>query len=339
VRTPRTLSEFKTEIQKNFRANSDEDGFGKADYLKAYLIESNSFDVPIMDKFNPWKKLENSINWYVSDSQRGYFVLNKTSDRIWTLYTTMSVSAADAFVAKWMKSNINLDNCWISKTQLQNFGKKQKWTERGIGVRYNDLFAESDKAGRFSMKVWYGNSNSVVIKKELDRIKKEYSITSIRWNEMNNGSTSMTSEWYTNGKITIKNSENPNDAFQKINEMSGRYLDSITEATKMRDKNNNSFEFEFKQKINLEKYTEATLKAKKNLKLWLMEINSDSDFKRYSGIDTHTWDGIYLDLASNYAYMNIPKGCVNAAPRFATIQGSEIAGDMKIYYDGVEIFV
>lgn len=76
------------------------------------------------------------------------------------------------------------------------------------------------------------------------------------------------------------------------------------------------------------------------MKLWLVEIESGDDFKRFKGIDLHTWDRVLLDVGLDFAYLTVPgKGCVNAAPRIATIQGENSAGRTSICHDGVEIFV
>ena len=46
-----------------------------------------------------------------------------------------------------------------------------------------------------------------------------------------------------------------------------------------------------------------------------------------------------MDMGPIYAYLTVPgKGCVNAAPRIATVQGEDNAGKTSIYFDGVEMF-
>ncbi|MCK9577278.1 MAG: hypothetical protein M0R51_15340 [Clostridia bacterium] len=40
--------------------------------------------------------------------------------------------------------------------------------------------------------------------------------------------------------------------------------------------------------------------------LWMIEVESEPDFKRFRGVDMYTWDLVYLDLASDYAYLSIP---------------------------------
>ena len=76
-----------------------------------------------------------------------------------------------------------------------------------------------------------------------------------------------------------------------------------------------------------------------DMRLWLIEFESEPDFRRYKGVDLHNWDRVFLDVGTDYAYLTIPrKGCVNAAPRIATIQGEDNAGRTQIFFDGVELF-
>ena len=121
--------------------------------------------------------------------------------------------------------------------------------------------------------------------------------------------------------------------------MANRYADALDEATKLRDTTMGAFEIDFSQEIDLEAFSNTVLKGKGEMKLWLVETEAESDFRRFRGIDLHTWDRILLDVAPDYAYLTVPgKGCINAAPRIATIQGEDNAGKTSILHDGVEIF-
>jgi hypothetical protein len=122
--------------------------------------------------------------------------------------------------------------------------------------------------------------------------------------------------------------------------MANKYFDSLVAATKLRDTSMGAFEINFSQEINLNAFSQKVLKGTGEMKLWLVEIESEDDFKRFKGLDLHTWDRVLLDVGPDFAYLTIPgKGCVNAAPRIATIQGENSAGRTSICHDGVEIFV
>lgn len=62
-------------------------------------------------------------------------------------------------------------------------------------------------------------------------------------------------------------------------------------------------------------------------------------FKRFRGVDLHTWDRVSISMGEDFAHLTIPgDGCVNAAPRIATLQGEDNAGRTTISFDGVELF-
>ncbi len=75
------------------------------------------------------------------------------------------------------------------------------------------------------------------------------------------------------------------------------------------------------------------------MNLWLVEVEAEPDFRRFKGIDLHTWDRVLLDVGPNFVYLTIPgSGCVNGAPRLAVVQGEDNSGKASIYHDGVEVF-
>jgi len=150
----------------------------------------------------------------------------------------------------------------------------------------------------------------------------------------------MSAEWYSNGKVTINRANDIDETLLTISEMANKYFDSLVIATKLRDTTMGAFEIDFSQEIDLDAFSQKVLRGTGEMKLWLVEIENEDDFKRFKGIDLHTWDRVLLDVGPDFAYLTIPgKGCVNAAPRIATIQGENSAGRTSIYHDGVEIFV
>jgi hypothetical protein len=124
-----------------------------------------------------------------------------------------------------------------------------------------------------------------------------------------------------------------------ISDMANRYEDAILEATRIRDNKMGAFELDFTQTIDLDAFAQTVSMGRGTMNLWLVETESESDFKRFRGVDLHTWDRVFMDVGPDYAYLTVPgKGCVNAAPRIATVQGEDNAGKTSIYFDGVEMF-
>jgi hypothetical protein len=113
----------------------------------------------------------------------------------------------------------------------------------------------------------------------------------------------------------------------------------LLEATGLRNSKIAPFEIDFTEKIDLNSFSATVANGKGDMKLWLVETETYEDFRRFKGVDLHTWDRVLLDVGLDYAYLTIPGlGCVNAAPRLAVTQGEDNAGVTSIYHDGVEVF-
>ncbi len=331
---PKSLDEFKDILTKTFNGY-DPDIFNNI-ALKVYLIESNLDVPPQIDNYSNWSSIGGS--WYVCNNSDGFIVLNRGNGRIWTVFTLQSVSISDDIIEGWTK-NTGLDRCWFSGDYLSKFGRSHSWTERGLGLKYNNGLLPEDQGMRFSLKAWHGNDMDQDISELFELAKKKFTTTSIRWKSVKDGNQNMSSEWYNNGKITIQYSESINELLDCISDLTQSYKKSLLRAEQYRDENRSSFEFSFERDINLDDYSNALLSGKNTLKLWMIETDNQEGFRSYSGIDLHTGDRILLDIGTDYAYMSIPgKGCVNATPRFITINGENALGKVKAYYEGCEIF-
>jgi len=212
----------------------------------------------------------------------------------------------------------------------------------GIGVKFDDGLATEEDKGLFSLKAWHGASRYFPeIDDLIQKASDKFTIHSIRYKKDAENGIGLVSEWYNNGKITINRGSDVDEALSAIFEMSNIYQDSLTEASKIRDKKCTSFELEFSNKeIDLQRFSDVVAKGTGDMRLWLVETEKEADFRRFSGVDLHTWDRIMLVVGSGYAYLTIPnKGCVNAAPRLATLQGEDNSGRTSIFIDGVEVFV
>ena len=343
-----TLKYFKQTVQNIFVKNDDalhDTGVTTENQLKAHLIESN-FDkqFPKIPEFPEWRLLDDTKNWYYTEKNEfgeiKSLFLDTSRERVWILYSLINAKELDTIVSKWSESSGKLDKCWLSRNQLLSFEKLTGWEEKGIGLKFNDVLANDDFKSSFSLKAWYTPQTADIgLKNVLEKARESYAIDSIRWQKKEGGSTKIASEWYSHGKITINRAEDIDDVMLSISMMADKYEDSLLEATKLRDSKMNAFEFNFSKDIDLNAFSEYVSKGRTQMNLWLAEVESHDDFKRFRGVDLHTWDPIFLDIGLNYAYLTVPgKGCVNAAPRIATIQGQETAGKTNIYFDGVEIF-
>jgi len=191
-----------------------------------------------------------------------------------------------------------------------------------------------------SLKAWHGANRYVPRLDEiLNAVQDQFALYSIRYQKRSGGSISISAEWYSNGKITINRAADVDEVLISIAEMANRYADSLEEATDLRNKTMAPFEIDFSQPISLDAFSDTVSKGRGDMKLWLVEIESEPDFKRFKGIDLHTWDRVLLDVGPDFVYLTIPgSGCVNGAPRLAVVQGEDNSGKASIYHDGVEVF-
>lgn len=347
MRSVNSLNDIKAKLQAGFDNKEDsiqDSGDSSGTQLKAYLIENN--DVAPNEVGCPkgtWKPLEDK-NWFSNTDKEhpDAFYLDATRPRVWILYSLIDTTRSDLLVRDWIGRGKKLDRCWLSRKHLLHWGDKENtpWIQRGIGLTFSDGLSRDEDAANFSLKAWHGKKRLPTgLSRVLQTAKEEFAIHSIRWQKRTNSSVDMSTEWYSNGKVTINRATDVDDVFIWVAEMANYYTKALKTATDLRDTTHSAFELEFSQKINLEAFSNTVANGSGDMKLWLMEIERQRDFARYKGVDLHTWDRVFMDVGPDYAYLTIPKGgCVNAAPRIATIQGEDNSGYTKIFHEGVEIF-
>ncbi len=330
---PNDLNGFKEQIIGVFEKNIGNDITNKA--LKSYLIESNLGEPPIISGFTQWQSIGGS--WYSCNSQSGYFILNVGNGRIWTLHTLMPVKLADKIVDLWLR-NTGLDRCWFTGDYLSNYGKKNGWKEKGVGIRYRNATTSPSDGVHFSLKTWYDEGLDKDIRTIIETARDRFVTTSVRWRTEGTEGNTINTEWYNDGKITTYYSDDVDKLISVIESIGDQYTKSLRQFEEYRNQKRSAFEFQFKCRVSLDEYSESLRSGKSGLKLWMRETERDADMRRFSGIDLHTGDRILLDMADSYAYMTIPgKGCVNAAPRFLAVNGENALGKIKVFYEGAEI--
>ncbi len=336
---------MKERFQAGFDNNEESlEIFGKtySTQLKAYLVESNLPKPKAgVCPDGTWDKLD-SLGWFVNrdgDFPNTLF-LDSTEGRTWIVYSIMDAIESDLRIRNWIKNVKGLDYSWLSRNQLLHWEHTESWNQRGLGLKFHDGLAPEEEAGNFSLKAWYGAHRYIQdLESILDNAKERFAIYSVRWQKTSAGSITISGEWYSNGKVTINRALDVDEVIIHISEMGKHYNDAINEATDFRDRSMCAFELDFTQEIDLEAFSNTVTKGKGEMRLWLAEIEAEEDFRRFKGVDLHTWDRVIMDVGPDYAYLAIPgDGCVNAAPRIAVIQGEDNAGKTSIYHDGREVF-
>jgi hypothetical protein len=344
MRPPRDFSEFRNQVQSVFDGNEqalEAAGITPEVQLKTYLVESSvDLESAVGGLGRP-----DSLGvpgWFSirSDKVAQMLVLDASQPRVWRLFTLVPATASDDLVDAWVGATSGLDHCWLTRGQLMKWEREPGWVQRGIGLRFNDGLTPVDEAGNFSLKAWHGSRSLITgLNEVLDRARQSFAISSVRWQLARGGSPSLTAECYSDGKITLNRATDLDDVLAFSLEIANRYQESLELAQIARDTSLAPFEFAFSQKVNLDGFGEVVAMGKAPMRLWLTEVERDGDFRRYRGVDMHTWDRVFVDLTPEYGYLNVPsKGCVNAVPRIATIQGEDNAGRTTILLDGVEMF-
>jgi len=346
MRQVHSLRDFKDRLQAGFENNEESlEAFGKtySNQLKAYLIESNRPALEVLPgALGSWRCID-QLGWYLNsnaESSNALF-LDCTRDRVWILYSLLDATESDLFVEDWVKNTSGLDSCWLSRKHLLHWEKLDGWSRRGIGLRFSDGLSPEENAGNFSLKAWHGATRYIEGLDEILKIVQErFAIYSVRFQKRSGGSISISAEWYSDGKVTINRASDADEVLISISEMANRYADSLNDATDLRDKTLAPFEIDFSQRIeDMDAFSKTVTRGQGAMKLWMVETEVDGDFRRFKGVDLHTWDRILLDVGPDYVYLTVPgKGCVNAAPRLAVLQGEDNAGKASIYHDGVEVF-
>jgi hypothetical protein len=341
-----SLADFKELAQAVFENDSERMAFyGKRGQcqVKAYLIESNLATERIPALLGEWRPLKEE-GWHTNldaDPLKNETLFLRARGRVWSLFSLLDATSSDYAVENWISGSHDLDNCWLGRGMLKYWQREENWTEKGIGIKFEDSLSPEDRRGHFSLKAWHGAQGlAEPLRMALEYASKSYTIHSIRYEKGGLAGSSMISEWYNNGKVTVNRCSDANEMLASVFKMAILYDDRLKEATGLRDTSFAPFEIDFKgQKADLDLFTDAVSKARGAMKLWLVETEREEAFRRYSGVDIHTWDRILMVMGDSYSYLTIPgKGCVNAAPRLATIQGEEIGGQATITCDGVDVF-
>ena len=345
MRPVHSLKDLKELLQAGFESNDESlEAFGKnySTQLKAYLIESNK---PMPESFlgalGSWCKID-TAGWYsnLSAESSNTLFLDSTRDRVWILYSLLDATESDFIVENWIRNSNGLDSCWLSRGHLLHWEKLSGWSRRGLGLRFHDVLSPEESSGNFSLKAWHGADRYVEgLDEILKMVQDRFAIYSVRFQKRSGGSISMSAEWYSNGKVTINRAYDVDEVLVSVAEMANRYADSLKEATSLRNKTFAPFEIDFSQRIDLDEFSSTVAKGRSDMNLWLVELEAEQDFRRFKGIDLHTWDRVMLDVGPDFVYLTIPgNGCVNGAPRLAVVQGEDNSGKASIYHDGVEVF-
>jgi hypothetical protein len=263
--------------------------------------------------------------------------------RIWQIFSVAQTKIALRMLKSLFLGKKGVDNLWALESfmfQAQNeFGYKN----RGFGIRFKDSLTMKEPKSNFSAKLWIGRNPSENQQRLYNVAKETFSKSSIRfgknWSEDDKNMSGELYELFSNGHMTVNTCDDFENFIELIGYIKNNYLNELEIMEKERKKKPLFIETIFSEKINKDDFNRITSSGISEMKLWLEPYEIREDIIRYSGVDIHTGDFLTLDFGDNYAYLSSQvDSCMNVAPRFGTLSARHLSSEVKIFFEGVELF-
>lgn len=313
-------------------------------YLKTYLIESNypedyNFSKEVPDGVKVIKTKDEGFYRFSSKENKNMGFLDLSRERIWQYYSLEKSEKSDAFIKTWVDGTINLDRCWQNNNVLNKYEKE--YVFRGIGIVYDDLFTESNKRNRLSLKLWTQRDLSDYEHKIYSLVRQNYRRRSTRIQDLDSedNTSNFLNEIYFDGKITSTYAKSSEYIFEFNNKVIDRYLNILNIIEERRGIFGDPIEIIFKNKIDIKRIYEFFNSGKLPFRLMLLKLKEKIDFVSMYGLDLHTHQPIGIDVGEDYIWINIPKKtCGNSGTRIPTLLGFSIEGKEEITIGGELLF-
>ena len=316
-------------------------GAWKNPLIKVFWLEINKPFASNIIRQSGASKVDKKL-YTIQDDENIYW-LDTADERIWQIYTFAQTIKTNQMIERRFTKFRGADRVWLTEKFMANVQKKFGFDNRGFGIKFKDILSSNEDNTEFSAKLWLGKSYTKNQSELLKLVKKNYSISTIRFGI--NQSTDNTNlskqlyELYYNGHLTVTTCENNEDLFSVLSYVKNNYRDQIEYLEKEFHKKHSFFEVLFSEKISTDGFNEFTHAGRSDLKLWLHPYQKEEDLTRYSGVDMHTGDFVHIDISEKYSYVSADKkACMNVAPRFGTLASRYMSSRAEIFHDGVELF-
>jgi len=314
-------------------------GNWKLPQIKVFWLEVNSrfkFQLPPEMKY-----VENKL--YELNYKEHRYWIDTRNERIWEIITFAPTNSTKSMINTLFLNGMGIDRLWFPERFMKTIQEKLGYNDRGFGIKFNDILTESNNPPKFSAKFWLGKNTTAGQLSFIENAKSSFSMSNIRFGKNSDDENeSLSSELYElsyDGHITVTTSDDIENVFNVINTIEEQYNRNLIFLEKEALKKPVIVEVTYKEDVNISGFDAITTYGQKNLKLWLQQYERDGDLRRYSGVDLHTGDFIYLDMAEQYSYLSAEKkACMNVAPRFGTLSSRYLSSSSEIFYDGVELF-
>lgn len=307
--------------------------------IKVFWIEVNTKLLPSFP--NGLERVDKDL-YELSYKDHTYWIDTHDS-RIWEIITFAPTNKTNSMIRNVFLKLKGIDRLWFTEKFMRSIQKNMGYDDRGFGIKFRDILTEGNEYSSFSAKFWIGKSSPEKQIEFLKNAQTSFSMSNIRFGKSKEVEHEvLSSELYElsyNGHITITTSDDIENVFNVISTIEERYKKNLLFLEREAKKKPVVVEVTFTDLIKLQSFNAITAYGNRNLRLWLHPYEIDGELHRYSGVDLHTGDFIYLDLAESYSYISAGKdACMNVAPRFGTLSSRYLSSNSELFYDGVELF-
>lgn len=309
--------------------------------IKVFWIEVNAKYFGEIIRISGANRLDKDL--FEISYENDTFWIDTGDKRIWQIITFAETGKTNKMIKEKLTINKGADRIWLTEKFMVGIQRKLGYNNRGFGIKFKDILTLDDEVSDFSAKFWLGKHCMEKQKRFLDSARETFSISTIRFgvNESKdqNPISGELYELYYNGHITITTSDDIENVIHVLNTIRNYYKEHLEYLEKENEKKLAFIEIIYSDEINLDGFNIITNLGQRDLKLWLQQYQEEGDIIRYSGVDMHTGDFIYLDMSKKYSYLSASKdACMNVAPRFGTLSSRYMSSSAKIVHDGVELF-
>jgi 2-hydroxy-3-keto-5-methylthiopentenyl-1-phosphate phosphatase len=309
--------------------------------IKVFWLEINDQHVDSIIESSGMSRLDNAL--YEISFLDEVFWIDTSDKRIWQIFTLAETDKTNKMIREKFLKQRGADRIWLTENFMNGIRRRLNYNDRGFGIKFKDILTPDEDSSDFSAKFWIGKSSTEKQERFLGNAKETFSISSIRFGRRESLDKKALSgelyELYYSGHLTVTTSDDIENVVHVINTIRNSYKEQLIELEKQNNIKPTHVDINFSDCINTEGFDVITNTGVRQLKLWLQQYQKEDTITRYSGVDLHTGDFLYLDLADEYSYIFPSKNaCMNVAPRFGTLTARYMSLSVQIFHDGVELF-
>lgn len=270
--------------------------------------------------------------------------IDTNNKRIWQIFCITKTMNGQKMLKSLFLEKKGVDKLWAPESFMFKVQDEFGYKNRGFGIKFKDSLSPKEPKSNFSAKLWIGRNPSENQERLLSVAKDTFSKSSIRfgkdWSSDDKKISGEIYELYYDGHMTVNTCDDFEIFIELIEYVKKSYLRELEMMETKRRQKPSFVETVFSEKVDKNDFSRITSSGIRYMNLWLEPYEKQEDFIRYSGVDLHTGDFLTLDFGEDYTYIsNQLGGCMNVAPRFGSLSARHLSSDVKMFFDGVPLFV